>query len=105
MRTTILIRFNKVAQLDQKTSLFQDNVERSIKALNDEPFIRGRIIENLTITTSGLDIEHKLGRDLKGWVIVDRNLGGDIYRQTSLEEEGILHLVSSATVTISLWVF
>ena len=80
--------------------------------------LNGRLIETSAIAngqsaplvlTAGKDnvVQHTLGRPAKGWFVVNANAAATVYQSKStnpVPNQQIL-LVTSATVTVSLWVF
>lgn len=97
--------FKKAYTTDQDLNAVQENVEESLAPLIKNPLLDGIILSNVELTTGDNDISHKLGRKLQGWVIVDRDANANIYRKTSSTPTLTLKLNSSATVTVSLYVF
>ena len=61
------------------------------------------------VLTAGKDnaVQHSLGRPARGWFVVNANAAATLYQSASTNpapNQQIL-LVTSATVTVSLWVF
>lgn len=71
------------------------------------PLVSGRAIQNVSLTTGNNVVNHKLGRKLQGWVITGIDGVASIYDTQASNQLSArtLNLVSSADVTISLWVF
>lgn len=95
--------FKKLAQKDFSTGKMQDNSEQFNNQFRAIPFLDGRLIEDVVVTTSTVSIEHKLGREPLGYIITKQNADARIW-YTSINEL-FLVLDSSATVTIDVWVF
>jgi len=71
------------------------------------PVINGLQLTNIKLTTGNNSVNHLLGRDLQGWIIVGINGISDIYdtQATNQLPKLTLNLVSSADVIVSLWVY
>ena len=100
--------FKKLNSADRNLNLVQDNIETFSIPLVKNPLLDGQLIEDQELVT-GQDniINHKLGRVLRGWLIVRQNAAADIYdtqADNSLPNL-TLWLRSSADCTISLYVF
>lgn len=68
------------------------------------PLIQGNLITNQVLVTGANIINHKLGRQQVGWMIVDQNASAALYRSQPFN--GLtLTLTSSAPVTVNVWVF
>ncbi len=70
--------------------------------------VNGRLIRNQELSTGANVVNHKLGRDLVGWFVTRlRDSAVSIYdTQDSNQMSNLtLNLVSSAPVTVDLWVF
>lgn len=65
--------------------------------------VDGRLVENFEITTSGVSVEHKLGREPKGWIVVRKT--ADVRVWETDKSSTNLDLDASGTATISIWVF
>jgi hypothetical protein len=89
----------------------QNNLENSFRSVEACPLLDGHLLEDIELPNGITDVDHKLGRELKGWFLTrTRNLaGGDICDKQSLhnETDKILRLSSTyaATITVDLWVF
>lgn len=61
----------------------------------------------VTIETTGTVVNHGLGRELRGWIIVDRDGIGDVYKSSSNNPspKQTIILVSTVEVTVSLMFF
>lgn len=62
------------------------------------------ILEDVSLKVGDNVINHRLGRKLRGWVLLDVNAATTIYRSAPLNDL-TLTLNSSAVATISLGVF
>lgn len=62
------------------------------------------ILAGIALTTGSNTINHKLGRTLQGWFLVDVNGAATVYRSQPLNDT-TLTLTSSADITVSIGVF
>lgn len=92
--------------LSKDTAIMQlQTVWRSI--LNPfiaQAYLNGLLLKQVSLVSGANVVNHKLNRMQQGWVIADQNAVASIYRSQAFNDE-TLTLVSSATVTINLWVF
>lgn len=86
-----------------------NRAQLQIKALSevlaDIPLLNGRLIEDIAIGTSATAVEHKLGREPAGWIVVGIDTAATIHSTTSSLPKRFLNLTASSASTISLWVF
>jgi hypothetical protein len=96
---------------DERIESVQNSLENSFRSIESCPLLDGHLLEGIELPNGITDIDHKLGRALKGWFLTrTRNLaGGDICDKQSLHniEDRILRLSSTyaATITVDIWVF
>lgn len=95
--------FKKLGQKDYLASKLQDNSEQFNNQFRAVPFLNGVRLTDIVVTTSTISVEHKLGREPLGYLILKQNADARVW-YTSINEL-FLVLDSSATVTIDLWVF
>jgi hypothetical protein len=71
------------------------------------PFLNGILLKNISLSSGDNTINHKLGRNLQGWVLVRKRQSVDIYDKQDTNQMPDLTLVlnASATATIDLYVF
>lgn len=69
--------------------------------------IHGRLIANVALSTTPVNVEHKLDRPLVGWIVVRKNADARIWEDqaTTVDGSKFLRLDASAAVTVTLWVF
>lgn len=85
-------------------SAMQTTWATQLEPLLSFPPNNGLLIKNLALVTGANSINHKLQRLPQGWMIIDQNAVATFYRSQPLNNL-TLTLTSSATVTVSLWVF
>lgn len=82
----------------------QEIVNR-VNQLSSVQFLDGRLIANVTVGTSSTPIEHKLGRNFQGWFLVRKRSAGDVREDAQGNTALYLNLISSAQVSVDVWVF
>ena len=90
------------------TDRLYQNVSQFANQFTTRPFLDGLLLKDLTLTAgSNNPVNHKLGRKLQGWVIVNKTAETDVWAPTSLQTRPDKTLVLSCTanVTISLYLF
>lgn len=85
--------------------LGQKNVKDFARQLERNPLLGGHLLEGITLNAAAnTTINHKLGKQIRGWVPVDHDTAAaTIYRVSWSATE--LVLFASAACTVSLWVF
>lgn len=99
----------------------QRNIERVYVPLQRNPLLGGLLLpggeqapaagkafpELYIITAAGVDVPHTLPQAVRGWHVVEQLEDARIWRerQSAPLESLFLHLVSSATVHVKLYVF
>lgn len=71
------------------------------------PLVNGLVLSNIPLVSGTNVINHKLGRNLQGYIVILKSANVDIYdsQQTNQMPDLTLRLISSGTATISLYVF
>lgn len=64
---------------------------------------QGTLLTDINLKSGSNVINHKLGRQPLGWIIVDQTASAEIYR--TAWSNLTLTLNSSATASVALWVF
>lgn len=90
---------------NQDVELLQQNMKKFVKPLEDCPLLDGILLENVDLANAvNTVINHKLGRQPRGWIVVDHaGTGTLIYRIAW--NSSTLTLLAAAACTVSLWVF
>lgn len=95
--------FRKVKVSDRELANVQDQVASVLVPLSKNALIDGVQIDGVVLTTSGAVVDHLLKRQPLGWFIVDQNAAATVYRSDWNDRN--ISLISSATVTVSLWIY
>lgn len=100
----MLKSFKKLSFKNEEANTLQDNVSQFLNQLN--PVINsGVLIQGISVGTTAKKIEHKLGRRLQGFIVVDKNSDCRVWRSSNTELDLFITLTASASSTISIWVF
>lgn len=97
--------FKEFTTKNEKLDRVQTNVTTFSDSVVSIELLNGRLIEDVILGTTEVQVEHKLGRDLRGWIIVDKNAQQDIWKSSETLTKRFLSLTAAGTVTVSLWVF
>jgi hypothetical protein len=75
--------------------------------LKDLPIINGFLLEEVALISGDTTLDHGLGRELLGWIVVGQSASATIYDKqgTNSDSGRTLILNSSAVATVNLWVF
>lgn len=100
-----LIPFQKFQSKAQDLNRLQTNIDMFSRSLIDIPILNGVLLENIVLSTTAAQIQHKLDRNYRGWIVVKQNANATIYSTSSTLSQQFLTLTASAAVTVTLWVF
>lgn len=81
----------------------QDYIEYVLQPLLKCPLIDGTLLENLDLATGPNIVDHKLGREPRGWYIVSPKANESVWQTASTRSS--LTLNASGPITLSLWCF
>jgi hypothetical protein len=113
MGTPILERVRLPAglsdDLQRALGSLQNNVEQSLGRISKD-IVPGVLLTGVTIASGGTTwVEHGLGREAKGFLVVDKNLAGDVWRSANSRDRPKSHIGlatdADASLIVSLWVF
>jgi len=87
--------------------LLQTNWAQQLNPIIQDPMSNNVILKNVVLTTGLNVINHKLGRNLQGWVLVRQRASASIFdAQDSNPNTALtLYLNSNANVTVDIMVF
>ena len=88
----------------------QNSLENSFRSVEACPLLDGHLLEDIELTNGDNEIDHKLGRDLKGWIITrHRETPSNIVdrQKTNNATDRTLILNSSVAtaIVVDIWVF
>jgi len=100
--------YSWVTTTDANVDRLQYRLEETLKPVTDSSIVDGVLIEDIDLASgTSTKIAHKLGRKLRGWIVVGRTAAQHVYDEnageTDLDE--FLHLTAGGTVTVNVWVF
>ena len=95
---------------DDSIESVQNSLENSFRSIEACPLLDGHLLERIDLVNGDNSISHKLGRELKGWIITrHRETASSIIdrQKTNPATDRTLLLNSSVgtTVTVDIWVF
>ena len=75
-----LRRFNKVFKpQDQEFNRLQDSIEQAVNPIIDSRIVDGVYIKEVDLSTADTFVEHKLGREPLGFIVVRKFAAGDVF--------------------------
>ena len=98
----MLTPFRKIYTLDKDLTTVQTVIENTLQSF-EKMLLDGILIE---VDFTGIvvqDVQHKLGRKPKGWIIVDKNAKTDVWASFSDNKTITLHVDNN--VVLKLYVF
>ena len=97
--------FKRVHTPNELLNRVQDNMSLFADALVKIPLLDGILVKDVALGTTEVRVNHTLGREPQGWIIVKKNAAADIYESSSTLADRYLSLTATATVTASIWIF
>lgn len=100
--------FEKTRTKNPDVRILQDSVASSFKQVASKEILEGKLVDSVEIPTGGVvQVPHGLSRAPRGWIVTRKSANADIWdsQTENTTPSRTLALNSSATVTISLWVF
>ena len=97
----------RVQTSSREFNQFQSQVISSVQPVLSNPIVNGRLIESLSVSSGSNIIDHGLGRELLGWIVVRNNANVTFYdtQASNANPARTLLLTASGNATISLYVF
>lgn len=92
---------------DTPFQLMQNSWGAILNPIIGAEIVNSSILEKIALTTGNNSVNHKLGRTLKGWIIVRQRGAAQVYdsQDNNSMPNLTLVLVSSASVNVDLLVF
>ena len=100
-----------VKQIDPQNSNItqtQSNVNTALKQIANSAIIDGVLIKNIDLGTADTIVNHKLGREPLGWIVVRKNEAGEVYESSTVNKNRDKFLTlrgSTATTDTNFWIF
>lgn len=99
-------KFRAIRTVVKDIQRLQDALSKVFNSIETKQILDGRLISNISLlSASTTEINHGLGKPIRGWVVVGKNANANIYSSASDTPNATLILNTTADVTISLWVF
>ena len=95
--------FNKLATADELLNRVQENIRMALDPISTDIIFSRQELTG-TATAAGTTFFHNLKRQPKGWLIIDKENAGDVYR-ISWSTTSITLKTSAATTIIKFWLF
>lgn len=102
-----MISLKKINTKDYELSKVQDGLADGFKTLFKMNPILGGVFKSAAIGTGDTIVQHGLGRELVGWMIVGQNAASTIYESSSTNnfKDSQIILKASGTVTAKFYFF
>ena len=102
-----LIPFSKVLTSNSEIDRVQDKIAASVNGLSAIPILTGYLIEDIHLSAGTNIIQHKLDRELRGYIVVKNNVDQAYWdsQSTNSIPRATLVLNCAADATISIWCF
>ena len=103
-----LKKLKKLKLQERPLQQLQDNVDIALNQVVNRELLDGQILQNISLSASGVnEIEHKLGRELLGWMVVRSRAQSTVWdnQDDNVRQSATLLLNASADVVVDLWVF
>ena len=105
----MLFSFRKIVAKDKDLQRVQENIALVMNQLLPKEILDGVLVSAVVKSTASV-INHTLGRQPQGWVIVDRSpvpsgIEGNIVRTAWDERSLTLKSTGTGSVTLTIWVF
>lgn len=95
--------FRKLRTTDRNLERIQSAISDAVNPITRKLLVDGIYLEDLALSSGANTVDHKLGRELRGWIVCRRSNAETIYDTAS--DRTTLSLTASGAVTVSLWVF
>ena len=103
--------FTRISTGNADLERIQDSLQSALIPVQRASILDGHLLDETTLT-AGQDniVNHKLGRKIRGWIVV-RNIptnaaaAADVWEATSSLPDKHIILKTSASTKVTLWVF
>jgi|TARA_Y100000361_G_scaffold114010_1_gene104415 hypothetical protein len=108
-----LRRFNKVFKpQDQEFNRLQDSIEQAVNPVIDSRIVDGVYIKEVDLSTADTFVEHKLGREPLGFIVVRKFAAGDVFESLTdssgdnYDRKKFINIKASTSLSnVYLWIF
>ena len=106
-------RFNKVFKpQDQEFNRLQDSIEQAVNPIIDSRIVDGVYIKEVDLSTADTFVEHKLGREPLGFIVVRKFAAGDVFESLTdssgdnYDRKKFINIKASTSLSnVYLWIF
>lgn len=102
-------RFKNIRTIggNREHNRLQDHVQNSLTPLVRNPLLSGLLLKNLQLNAGTNFVNHGLGRNLQGWVLVRKRANVDVWddQDNNVNISTTLKLETSGAITVDLYVF
>ncbi len=97
----------RVQTQDRTINQLQNNIINSVNPILGNAITNGTILSGIKLTSGSNTINHTLGRNLQGWIVIRQRASATIYdlQDTNPRPSLTLILHSSGSVVVDLYVF
>lgn len=99
--------FDKVRRLfglERDLTMVQTSIADTLDKVTNVQLIDGNILSNLVLPSlSRRSFQHKLGRKIIGWILIDNIANSNIWKISS--DNNFITLESNSDTIVSIWVF
>lgn len=96
--------FKKVSGSDELSRL-QEKLQEFFVPIIQCALIDGTLLQNIKLESGVNSIQHKLNRELQGYIIVRKSANEQVWEANRNLPNKFLNLQSTGSVTVDLWVF
>ena len=108
-----LRRFNKVFKpQDQEFNRLQDSIEQAVNPIIDSRIVDGVYIKEVDLSTADTFVEHKLGREPLGFIVVRKFAAGDVFESLTdssgdnYDRKKFINIKASTSLSnVYFWIF
>jgi type IV secretory pathway ATPase VirB11/archaellum biosynthesis ATPase len=79
--------------------------DRLLDIFSAMPIMNGRLVEDVSLSTTATQVSHKLGRAYRGWIITNIDTAATLHVSSETSSDKFITLIASAPCIASLWVF
>lgn len=102
-----MVTFQRIQAKDYELQKVQNNCASFFDFLTKSQIIDGRVVSDVSLSTSDTILNHGLQREPVGYIIIKSDAPEQVYTSATVNPNKKLYLVLKATgdCTVSLWVF
>ena len=99
--------FHKLNSENYEIQRLQERIEVPLDAVTRSEVVSGQLLEDLELTSTFQEIDHKLDRTLQGWTVVriSKAVAVSDDQTNNTMPTKTLRLAATADATVTLWVF